>query len=114
MNEIPKSLSEKDAIALFLAGKPVAMGEYRSSEAETIQYRDRETGRAASFPQLRHIVELGNKSVVVSERVGDGFNSAEYKSPFRKGQRVVVEITSLEVQRGMISVRGMLLPISAQ
>lgn len=106
-----KVLTNQEAVDLFKAGNVVALGEYRSSKPETIHYRDKESGRAAEFSQLRHTVEFGAESVQVSERVAEDFKPSEYKPPFKKGEKVLVQITAMEVSRGLISVRGTLCPV---
>lgn len=110
MNE-SKVITMKEAVELFQRGKVVAVGEYRSSKPETIHYRDRESGKAAEFSQLRHTVEFNGESVQVSERVGDDFKPAEYRAPFKKGDMVLVELQSMEIVRGSISVRGVVHPV---
>lgn len=112
MPDAKKPITEKDAIAMFLAGHPVVLGEYRSSEAEVINWRDKTTGKALSAPVLRHVVEFGSKSVIINERVEENFDILNYRSPYRKGSKVLVELASMESQRGVISCRGNVIPVS--
>lgn len=82
------------------------VAEYRSSKAETINWRDKTTGRAMSAVALRHVLESGGDSVVLTERTPEGFDPAKWASPFQKGQMVAVHFTEWAVTRGMISARG--------
>lgn len=111
MPERNSKLTRAQAVEMWRQGKTIFFGEYRSSETETITWRDRQSGKTLTAPVLRHVVEFGNKSVVVSERVPDTFNPAEYSAPAKKGQPVVVDVASMETERGMISVRGALIPV---
>jgi len=108
---MPDKISMTDAVLLFKSGSPCAIGEYRSTEAETIPYRDKESGRSMSFSQIRHVVEFGPKSVQVQERVPDNFDPTKYRSPFKKGGSVFVHIASLEQSRGVLTIRGSLTAI---
>jgi len=94
------------AIEQWQQGARLLFGEYRSSKAETINYRDKETRQMTQLKMLRHVVEVGSDSVMVGERVPDNFNPAEYKSPFTRGQKVVVHIDSLLIEKGVPTCRG--------
>src|ERR1043165_9560975 len=68
-----KILNERIAVQAYdkylkewMAGEFLALGEYRMSKAEVINWRDKTTGRAMSAPMLRHTVEFGSLSVQVS------------------------------------------------
>jgi hypothetical protein len=88
----------------FLGG----IAEYRSSSAETIKYQDKKTGRMAEMSMLRHNIEVGDVAVALNERTSDGFNASAYKSPFKKGQRVVVRLQGMEIDKGLVRARGTL------
>lgn len=106
-----KAVTMAQAVQMFKDGHAVVLAEYRSSEASVLEWRDRQSGRAMSAPVLKHVVEFGPKSVQVSERVPDTFNTTNYVSPIKKGERCLVSIFSMDVTKGAISVRGTLTPV---
>lgn len=88
----------------FLGG----LAEYRSSNAEIIKYQDKKTGRMAEMAMLRHNIEVGDVAVAINERTEDGFKVETYKPPYKKGQKVLVVLQSMETDKGLIRARGTL------
>jgi hypothetical protein len=88
----------------FLGG----IAEYRSSKAETIKFLDKKTGRMAEMKSLRHNIEVGEVAVALNQRVEDTFNVDDYKPPFKKGQRVLVRLTEMNMDKGLVRARGTL------
>lgn len=108
-----KKIKQAEATAEFLAGKFVVVGEYRASSAETVNYRDKTTGRAASMESLRHTVETESGSFALDERVPDGAKASDVLASMKaaglvKGSRVLVRLTSFLTQKGVTSARGTL------
>jgi len=101
------------AVEQWQGGARLLFGEYRSSKAEVIKYRDKTSHQMTQMSMLRHTVEIGADSVQVAERVEDNFDAAGYKSPFQKGQKVVVFLDSLVIERGVPTARGKLEAITA-
>jgi len=99
-------LTTTQAVEKFKNGERVIIGEYRHGKAETINYRDRETGKAATFTAVRHTVEIGNDAFIVSERVPDGFDTAKWTPPAAKGQRVLLSFTGFQVRGGIGTFYG--------
>lgn len=91
----------------FLGG----IAEYRSSTAETVKYQDKKTGRMAEMALLRHNVEVGDVAVAINERTTDDFKADTYKSPYKKGQKVLVCLQSMETDKGLVRARGTLTAI---
>jgi len=89
-------------------GEVVAVGEYRMSKAETINWRDKQSGAAKSAVVLRHVVEVGDKSVTVNERVPDGVKEGDVKVAWSKGQLVVLHLDSWVTERGTVTCRATL------
>jgi hypothetical protein len=103
----PKHTMKKaDAFKAIEAGEPILIGEYRSHAAETINYRDKTTGRMAELVTLSHNIEFGPRSVKIRERVEENFKPDQYKSPFKKGSRVAVVIDSFTREKGVYSGSG--------
>jgi len=102
-----------EAVERWQKGERLLFGEYRSSKAESIKYRDKTSHQITSMNMLRHTVEVGPDSIQVNERVEDTFNPETYKSPFVKGQKVVIFLDSLLIEKGVPSARGKLEAISS-
>jgi len=97
-----------EAVERWKNGERILFGEYRASKAEVIKYRDKLTHQMTEMKMLRHTIEVGPDSVVLNERVDDKFDAASYKSPLTKGQKVVVFLDSLLIEKGVPSARGRL------
>jgi hypothetical protein len=90
-------------------GKCVFVGEWRGSLPETINYTNKK-GAAAKFSRIVHTVEIidGSRvdSIKVSQSVPDGTDPAMVQIPYKRGQRVAVEVDTMEVDRGNRSARS--------
>lgn len=106
-------MKESAIMPALMAGKPLLVVEYRSSNPEVITYRDKQTGRSANFKALTHTVELGTASVMVRERVGDDFDPATYKAPFKKGTRCILHLEGFGRESGVYKAAGVLEPLEA-
>lgn len=95
-------------------GVPLVEVEYRASNAEVIKWRDKVTKQALSAPMVRHTVEYHKGSMAVSERVPDDFNVENYNPPFKKGDKVILEIAGWQSQKGAITAQGTLHPIDIE
>jgi len=101
-----------DAQGMWAKGAVVVIVEFRKSQAERINWRDKSTGKAMTAPILRHTVETDRDVLVVSERVPENFDVENFKSEYAKGQKCLLSITELATERGLMTVRGELTPIS--
>jgi hypothetical protein len=101
-------MDESTFLKRVRAGEMLAIGEYRHSRAEMINWRDKKTGAAMTAPVLRHTVEFGSNSVAVSERVPDSIKRIEDMPPipFTKGETVILVIEELTKNMGLVSARG--------
>lgn len=101
-------MDEQMIVGRIKAGAFLAIGEYRHSKAEMINWRDKTSGRPMSAPVLRHTVEFGDQTVAVSERVPDGTKIEDIHVPFQKGDAVVLEVEEMTRNLGNVSARGRL------
>jgi hypothetical protein len=103
-------MKKEEAAKRFLESGLIAfIGEYRGSKAETIKWVDKKTGRAMTAPTVRHTVELpAGDAVTVSERVADDLNVGAYVPPYKKGDRVVVQLTAFQNDKGLYRASGVL------
>jgi len=105
-------MTKDEAVKRFVSGYVLAMGEYRMSKTEEINWRDKLSGRAMSGCVLRHTVEFGDVSCTVNERVPEGVKVEDVKVSFVKGEPVVLEVSEWTSQRGVISARGRLVHVT--
>jgi len=102
-------MTKKQAVEAFERGEPVLLLEYRSSRAETIRWRDEHTRTVLTAPMLTHTVENEKQAMFVAEQIDEkSFDPLAYKSPFQKGQKFVVFVSSMQVAKGVTSIRGRL------
>lgn len=104
-------MKQAELIKRILAGEALLVAEYRSGTAETIRWRDGETGRALEAVAVRHSIECGTKSIQVSERTPEGFKPENFQAPAKKGQMVVWHVTGMTTQRGVTSGTGTFEPL---
>lgn len=101
-------MTRKQASDGFLQGQRLLVCEYRSSKIESINWRDKSTGRAMEAKLLRHVIEAGPDSISVVERLPDDFKIDGWQPPFKKGAPVVLRYTEFSIDKGMLSARGSL------
>jgi len=83
------------------------VGEYRIGKPDLITYRDKLSGKSASFKQVVHSIEAGDTIVAIQERLDDDVNlETGVVLPAKKGELVVVELETLERIQGFHRARG--------
>lgn len=91
------------------------VGEYRVGKPDLITYRDKLSGKSASFKQVVHSVEAGQMVVAIQERLDDSVSlETGVNLPAKKGEKVVVELESLERIQGFFRARGAIIPLTAK
>jgi len=89
------------------------VGEYRVGKPDLISYRDKLSGKTASFKQVVHSVEAGQMVVAIQERLEDSTDlETGVKLPAKKGDRVLVELETLERIQGFYRARGAIVPLN--
>jgi len=108
-----------DAVKRFTEGAFIVIAEYRGFKPDAMRYRDKKTGNRVSSPILVHSIEVGASQVKVTEWLpddapvgADGLPTAT--QPFKKGDKVVLQIENLENERGQYSARGKLFAIDKE
>ena len=101
-----KNTTMADAVKAFQAGEKVILCEARFSKCETINYRDKKTGQAASFTQIRHTVEIGEAAFLVSERPPEGFKPETFKPEILKGTKCLLRFDRFMVDKGVGQFSG--------
>lgn len=105
-------MTQQEAVSRWMDGELLAIGEYRMSRAEMLNWRDKTNGQARSAPMLSHTIECGNISLTVAERIPDNVKLDDLKIPWSKGQKVVVHFNQLTTEKGLVSARGSLDPLA--
>lgn len=103
-------MTEKEFMQRARAGEFLAVGEYRHSKKEMINWRDKQTGRPMTAPVLRHTIECGDQSIAVNERLPDSIGKLEDVPPvpWKKGQSIVLLLSGLEREKGLLTAQGKL------
>lgn len=102
----------EDSVKMFHDGQPVLIVEYRSSKAERIRWRDKESRNTLEAPILRFSCEASDGTpYIVNERVPDTFKETEYKSAFMRGEKVILKFTTMSIERGIMHFQGALEPL---
>lgn len=99
-------MKKSEFVNRVLEGEPLVAVEYRSSKAEKIQWRDKETRSLMHAVTLAHTVENKSGSIRVADRAPDDLDPEKYVPPFKKGDAVILHLTGLQVQRGVITAQG--------
>lgn len=99
------------AVEKFKNGARILIGEYRHGKCETINYRDKQTQKPASFTSVRHTVEIGEDSFLISERVPDTFDSTQWAQPVPKGTKCIVNFDKFQVLNGVGQFSGFVVPL---
>lgn len=106
-------MTNKQAVENWEAGHPVFKARYLMSIAETISWRDKDTKSRLSAPVLRHTVLMSTGAVTVNEDLPEDAKPEAYVSPFKDGERVLVNVRSYLATKGQIAIRGSLEKITA-
>jgi hypothetical protein len=109
-----KQITLEQAVEKFKGGARILIGEYRHGKCETINYRDKQTQKPASFTAVRHTVEIGEDSFLISERVPDNFDSNQWSPPAPKGSKVVITFDKFQVANGVGQFGGTVTPLAAK
>lgn len=105
-------MNKSAAISAFLGGRVLVCGIYMSGKGETISWRDSKTKVAMSAPNIRHTVLVNGNAMTVSERPPEvqagqpAWVPESYVSPFAQMTPVVVEVSEMEMNRGVYIARG--------
>lgn len=79
-----------------LAGRPLIIVEYRSTETEELRRKVVKVGEASTMPIVKHKVLVGNDSFEVAEFLADGAKLQDVKAPFVMRDLVVFEVETME------------------
>jgi len=78
------------------AGRLLVIAEYRSFKPDSVRIRDKQSGQTVNKPKVLHSLEFGDVQATISEWLPDGVDITAVAPPFKKGERVVVRMKTLE------------------
>lgn len=82
--------------------------EYRGGEAAKIEYREKETGKAAVFCKMTHNVEAGSKAFQITERLPDDTKVDQVRPSLKKGQMAIFRVQGFYTDKGTVKASGTL------
>lgn len=103
-------MKDQDILKAIKKGVPLMVVEYRGFDADTMQWTNKATGRAMSAPIARHRVETESEGFVVTDFLPEGTKVEDAKSPYVKGQKLVLEIETMTKEKGTTRAKGILSP----
>jgi len=104
-------MNASETLKLLERGGIYCLGEYRGGKAETVNYRDKLTGKSAAFSSIAHHIESGNDMLVVQERVPEGSDTSKFTPPYKKATRILVKVETLERIQGFLRATGSMSPV---
>ncbi|MEO5355201.1 MAG: hypothetical protein H7835_18590 [Magnetococcus sp. XQGC-1] len=105
MNEV-KVMSRKDAVDAFWRGEVLLVAEWRQVNVEAVSMRDRKSGAMRQTCVARHGCETDSGQVSVTEWYPDGTIPANVVVPWKKGDKVVIQVRGIALDRGISMVNG--------
>lgn len=89
-------MKKDDLMKLVLAGKPVLLCEYRSTEKDMVNRKVVKAGESATMPLLKHKVLVGDDSWELGEFPASKEDFDKYKSPYQVRDMVIVQVETME------------------
>lgn len=87
-------------------GDVVMIAEWRQCNVDTVKLKDKVSGAVRVSTVCRHGLETSKEQVSCSEWLPDGTDAKSVKIPFAKGQAVVIVVTSVNREKGLLTVGG--------
>lgn len=106
LNMADQSIIDGKIMGVARKGRPILLGEYRLAKAEEISFNNKKTNAVEKAQIIRWTIEGEDESFPVTEWLPRGSDIHAWKSPFSKGQLVLVTITGFFREKGQTTVRG--------
>jgi len=105
-------MKQTEVTAAFNAGKILTVAVFLHFKKEVVAYRSKD-GKPATFDKIEYACLTANGIVFVQPdtRRMPGFDMETHKCPFKPNDRVVVEINSMSVDKGITTIGGMVSPL---
>jgi len=105
-------MKQVEVTAAFNAGKILTVATFCHFKKEVVAYRGKD-GKPATFDKIEFAVLTANGIVFVQPdtRKIPGFEMDTYKCQFKPNDRVVVEINSMAIEKGITTIGGTVSPL---
>jgi len=106
-------MKSSQLIETVMSGRIVCVGVLHSSKLETVSIRDKSNpgGARRTSYVTREVVLTEGEPIVVSRWLKDDEKHEDWKSSAKKGDRVLVTVTGMEVRQGIIILNGLIEPL---
>jgi len=106
--ETKVKLSDAELSRRVRSGEVLMIAEWRQAKIDAVSMTDRKTGAVRRTCVVRHGLETQKEQVSLSEWMPDGTKPESVVIPWAKGQMVLVQVRSLLVERGLLTVGGVM------
>jgi len=105
-------MKQLEVNAAFNAGKILTVATFLHFKKEVVAYRGKD-GKPATFDKIEFACLTANGIVFIQPdtRRMPGFEMETYKCPFKPNDRVVVEIHTMSIDKGITTIGGQLSPL---
>ena len=104
-------MKTKQIVEAVQNGTCLVVVEYRAFKLETIKFRDKKTGAMVEKMTIKHSVEAGDTQMSLVEWLPDGADTKALQPLYKKGEKCVLVVKSLEQDMGFMRATGDLVPL---
>lgn len=101
-------MKQPELMKRVLEGELCLVAEYRGTLEDEITMRDKATGASRKSEIMKHSLECGAKQIQLTQWPERGTSAFpdNYKSPFKKGDKVVCFVNNWSEKAGVIRAGG--------
>jgi len=105
-------MKHAEVVAAFNAGKILTVATFLFFKKEVVAYRGKD-GKPATFDKIEYSVLTANGIAFVQPdtRRIPGFEMDKFVCPHKANDRVVVEIQTMTVDKGIVTIGGIVYPL---
>jgi len=105
-------MKQAEVIAAFNSGKIITVATFLHFKKEVVAYRGKD-GKPATFDKIEYSVLTANGIAFVQPdtRRIPGFEMDKFQCPFKPNDRVVVEISTMTADKGIVTIGGIVHPL---
>lgn len=92
----------------LMQGQQLIVAKYWAGRVEEVNYRDKQSGQTKKMRVVRETILLDGEAAVVTRILND--DKEAFDNPFKRGESVVVFITSAETIQGFRRYQGKIEP----
>lgn len=90
------------------SGGVFCVGTFLHGRADAIMIRDKTSGQRRESFVIRETIITDTDAIAVTRWMKDGEKGADYKPPFKKGERVACRVSGMEMRSGSVVLNGVL------